>query len=193
LDNQIDLKQGLAAVFGYKFPLEAELLEALTARWTHKRSLRRADFLIEKGKTEQYLYYVQSGAMRLYYPHETEEICVGFAYADTLICSYPSFIQGEPSEYFIQAIRKTEIKGISRHDFYELLDQFPRLDRAWRMLTEEALLGKIRRETEMLAFSPEERLRRLWQRSPHIFQLIPRKYLASYLRMSPETLSRIRL
>ena len=67
-----------------------------------------------------------------------------------------------------------------------------RIERAWRKLTEEALLGKIQREVEMLTFTPNERYERLLERSPHVFQKIPLKYLASYLRMSPETLSRIR-
>ena len=53
-------------------------------------------------------------------------------------------------------------------------------------------LGKITRETEVLTFTPEERYERLWKRSPHLFQLVPQKYIASYLGMKPETLSRVK-
>ncbi|MCE2734433.1 MAG: hypothetical protein LW821_13820 [Flammeovirgaceae bacterium] len=66
------------------------------------------------------------------------------------------------------------------------------IERAWRILQEKALLGKIERETELLTFTPEQRVNRLLQRSPHLFQIIPRKYIASYLRMTPETLSRLK-
>jgi len=66
------------------------------------------------------------------------------------------------------------------------------IERAWRILQEKALLGKIERETELLTFTPEQRVNRLLQRSPHLFQFIPRKYIASYLRMTPETLSRLK-
>ena len=82
--------------------------------------------------------------------------------------------------------------SIHRRDFYSIMEKHRSIEAAWRMLEEEALLGKIERETEMLTFTPEERYRRLLERSPHVFRNIPRKYIASYLRMSPETLSRIR-
>lgn len=130
--------------------------------------------------------------MRIYFPHESEEICVGFAYDNSLICSYPSFIQQKKSQYAIQALTKTETLAITRKDFYQLLSTPQDLEIAWRMLEEDALPGKIEREAEMLTFSPEQRYNRLLERSPQLFQIIPRKYIASYLRMTPETLSRIR-
>jgi hypothetical protein len=59
------------------------------------------------------------------------------------------------------------------------------------MIEEQALLGKIEREVEMLTYSPDERAQRLMLRSPQLFQIVPKKYIASYLRMKPETLSRV--
>lgn len=164
----------------------------LTDGWIHEKTLKRGQFLIQKNQVEKHLYFVASGAMRIYFPHESEEICVGFAYENTLVCSYPSFIKSEPSDYYIQALKKTHVIGISRSKFYDALAQSLPLERAWRKLTEEALLGKIQREVEMLTFTPKQRYERLLNRSPHIFQKIPLKYIASYLRMSPETLSRIK-
>ena len=60
------------------------------------------------------------------------------------------------------------------------------------MVTERALLGRIEREIDLLTPSPKERYARLLKRSPHVFQLFPHKYIASYLRMTPETLSRLK-
>ena len=65
------------------------------------------------------------------------------------------------------------------------------MERHWRQMTEQALLGRIEREIDLVTNSPKERINRLLQRSPHIFQLFPHKYIASYLRMTPETLSRM--
>jgi CRP-like cAMP-binding protein len=160
--------------------------------WNKEKKLKRHEYLDEPGKTEDSLYYVKSGAMRLYYPKDDEEICVGFAYPPSLICSYPSFINQQPSVYYIQALRETEVVGISREDFYTIMLSNVSIERAWRILQEKALLGKIERETELLTFSPEQRLNRLLQRSPQLFQIIPKKYIASYLRMTPETLSRLK-
>jgi len=190
----IDWKANILKTFRTKVELGEEEEATFISKWESKPEvLNRNDFLIRKGDVESNLFFVISGAMRIYYPHQEEEVCVGFAYDNNLICSYPSFIKKEPSEYYIQALRQTDVVSISRSDLYKLFDRFPRIERAWRMLQEDALLGKIEREVEMLTFTPEERYRRLMLRSPHIFQIIPKKYIASYLRMSPETLSRIHL
>lgn len=185
-------QSNIARIFSAQLPLGPEVAEALLKKWHHRKTLNRYDFLAQPGQIESSLFYVVKGSMRIYFPNADDEICVGFAYDDTLICSYPSFILQKPSEYFIQALVRTELIAVSRKDFYQLLDEFPTLDRCWRLLEEQALLGKIEREVEMLTFSPEQRYSRLLERSPHIFQIIPKKYIASYLRMSPETLSRLR-
>jgi CRP-like cAMP-binding protein len=188
----ISWQEKLKQIFNSKVKLEAEELSALLDKWDRHVELNRNDFLIRKGETESSLFFVLSGSMRIFFPHQEDEICVGFAHTDNLICSYPSFILNKPSDYYIQALSKTELVAINRADFYLLLDSYRNIERAWRMLEEDALLGKIEREVEMLTFTPEERYHRLIRRSPHIFQIIPRKYIASYLRMTPETLSRIR-
>lgn len=190
-NNMVEWKQKIADIFNRKVRLTEEELSSFLSLWKEQPSLKRNDFLISKGQVETNLFFVISGTMRIFYPHEDEEICVGFAYDNNLICSYPSFINNSPSAYFIQTLSAVHVAAIPRSQFYKLFDQHQSIERAWRMIEEEALLGKIEREVEMLTFTPEERYKRLVERSPHIFQLIPRKYIASYLRMTPETLSRI--
>jgi CRP-like cAMP-binding protein len=185
-------KKNIAEIFSAQIHLDEEIIDALISKWNTAKTLKRNDFLAQPGQIESNLFYVIKGSMRIYFPQGDDEICVGFAYDNNLICSYPSFIQQKPSEYFIQALAGTELMAISRKEFYGLLDQYSKLDRCWRLLEEQALLGKIEREVEMLTFTPEQRYSRLLERSPHIFQIIPKKYIASYLRMSPETLSRLR-
>jgi CRP-like cAMP-binding protein len=191
VNTATDHIQGITGIFNAQITLGANALNALLEKWNHVRILNRHEFLARPGEVETNLFFVSGGTMRIYYPNESEEICVGFAYANTLICSYPSFISQSPSQYFIQALTKTRLVSISRKEFYSLFESHPLIERCWRLLEEQALLGKIEREVEMLTFTPEERYTRLLERSPHIFQLIPRKYIASYLRMSPETLSRL--
>lgn len=186
-------QEKIIKIFKSKVTLSAEAIQELLIKWSHSVELKRNDFLVSKGQVETNLYYVMSGSMRIFYPVKEEEIVAGFAYDHNLICSYPSFIRQQPSDYAIQALTATKLKFIKRSDFYELFKIHHDVESAWRMLEEEALVGKIEREVEMLTFTPEERYRRLMDRSPHIFQIIPRKYIASYLRMTPETLSRIKL
>lgn len=185
-------KENLAGILTQRVSLSEDELNSFLSLWKDGVTLKRGDYLIKKGQVESHLFYVINGSLRIFYPRENEEVCVGFAYDHNLICSYPSFILHQPSDYYLQALTGMTLAKINRTDFYKAMDEVPLLERCWRMITEEALLGKIEREVEMLTFTPEERYARLLQRSPHIFQIIPRKYIASYLRMKPETLSRIK-
>ncbi|MFK7982050.1 MAG: Crp/Fnr family transcriptional regulator [Saprospiraceae bacterium] len=166
-------------------------IQSLLDKWTIKKSVKRFDFLSQKGVRESHLYFITKGTLRIYYVSNDTEIGVGFGYPNTLICSYPSFVSNQPSDYYIQALTDTELVGISRTDFYACIHQSWNLERHWREMTEQALLGRIEREIDLVTYSPKERLDRLLNRSPHLFQLFPHKYIASYLRMTPETLSRM--
>ena len=181
----------VSELFRQHVTVSDEAIKALLNAWTGYTELKRYDFLDQPGKRETNLYIIASGSFRIYFPNNEEEICVGFGYPGTLICSYPSFISQQPSQYYIQALTRSKLYHIARNDFYGLFDTFPQLERSWRLQEEQALLGKIEREVELLTFTPVERYQRLLERSPHIFQIIPKKYIASYLRMTPETMSRL--
>ncbi len=181
----------LTRLFFSKVKISEDSASLLRATWREKISLKRNQFLIRKGQVEHRLYFILEGTLRIYFPKDDEEICVGFGYPDTLICSFPSFIKGLPSDYYIQSLSSCKLLAIGKKDFEALTKKIPSLQTAWRLFLEEALLGKIERETEMLTYTPKERFEILKKRSPHVFELIPKKYIASYLRMAPETLSRI--
>lgn len=170
--------------------LPAEVAGELCRAWQRELELRRGDYLTRWGQVEQHLYFIESGTLAIFYEEGDNEQVVGFGYRDSLICSFPSFIRAEPSDYHIQALSACRLQGIARSDFYGLLEARAPLERLWRKMVEEALLGRIEREIDLLTVSPRERLQRLLNRSPHLFQLVPHKYIASYLRMTPETLSR---
>lgn len=170
-----------------------EDITAFEPLWKKQVQLNRYDFLIQQGQVEQGLYFVTSGALRIYFPLPDEEICVGFSYPGNLVVSFPSFVDGKPSAYYLQALKKSALLGISKKDFVQLMEARPNTKRFWYEQMEKALVGKIEREVDLLLPEPEQRLQRVMQRSPQLFQHIPRKYIASYLRMSPETLSRLKV
>jgi len=173
--------------------LQPDELARFAASWNQPLHLPRGAFLVQPGQVEQRLCLVHSGLLRIYYPTlPGEETCVGFGYANSLLCSFPSFATGQPSEYGIQALRQSTLLGIGRADFQAFVDSCPAFARFWRTELEKALIGRMEHEIDLLLPEPAQRLERLRRRSPHVFQVVPRKYLASYLRMSPETLSRVR-
>jgi CRP-like cAMP-binding protein len=152
----------------------------------------KADLLIREGDREEHLYYIVSGSVRVFLLSEFEEMTIRFGYAGSVINSLSSFYSGQPSEFFIEAMKKTEVKMITRDQCNQLINASEENLRGYISLLEVLVTQQIEREVDLLTVSPGERLRRVLARSPNLFQEVSLKYIASYLRMTPETLSRVR-
>lgn len=148
--------------------------------------------LIREGDVEEHVYYIVSGAVRVIYLSEFEEQTIRFGYEGSIINALSSFLKRAPSEFYIEAMRKTVVKSISRERFFSLVHESNEHLQQYAALLETTITQQIEREIDILTVSPAERLKRVLSRSPNLFQEVPLKYIASYLRMSPETLSRIR-
>lgn len=149
-------------------------------------------FIVPEGKVDQHIYFIERGAVRVFLQSEFEELTIRFGYQGSFITSLSSFIKGTPSEFYIQAIRATKLRVISKVQFQEYIDCDDRYLKLYNAILEGLVLQQLEREIDLLTYSPSERLQRVLERSPNVFQEIPSKYIASYLRMTPETLSRIR-
>jgi CRP-like cAMP-binding protein len=166
-------------------------LDQLLPLWNRRLSLRRGDFLCQVGQTEAHMYFMLKGTLRIYMPLPDEDIYTGFAYPNTMVSSVPSFLSGQPSEYCLQALQQCELLAISKTDWMRLVEDNANFGRFWRLEMERAVVGLIERQIDLLLPEPQQRLERIMKRSPHLFQLIPKRHIAAYLRMTPETLSRL--
>jgi len=154
-------------------------------------TINRNEFLSVKGSIDTNMYYIESGSLRLFVLDDDEEQVIRFGYQDNLIVSMDSFLTSKPSNYFIQAIKKTVIRVITRQQ----VDNFIKNEKNqiyWIKILENLTLQQLEREIDILINSPIERYRRVLSRSPQLFQQIPLKHIANYLRMSAETLSRLK-
>jgi CRP-like cAMP-binding protein len=162
------------------------------AEVAEEKIISKGEFLIKEGEVERNLYRVESGAVRVFYLSEFEEHTIRLGYEGSFITSLSSFITGRPSEFYIDAIRKTTLNVISKDALLKLVNESQESMQQYIILLETMITQQIEREVDLLITSPTERLKRVLQRSPNLFQEVPLKYIASYLRMKPETLSRIR-
>lgn len=154
-------------------------------------TLERNEYLKVKGSIDTNVYYVVSGTLRVFVLDDYEEQIIRFGYQENLIVSLDSYLSQKPSDFFIQAIKKTELKVISKQQ----IDNFLKTEKnyqLWIKILEDLILQQLEREIDILTNSPKERYLRVLKRSPQLFQEIPNRHIANYLRMSAETLSRLK-
>lgn len=109
-----------------------------------------------------------------------------------MINSINSFVSGSPSDIAIQALRETEVLVLPKKSYLEYIYHSEYTMKFHIEVIQDLVLSLMEREFDLLTLSPRNRYNRVLKRSPQLFQHIPLKYIASYLRMTPETLSRLR-
>lgn len=162
------------------------------AQLTEKTLLvERNEFLMVQGSIDTNIYHVVSGSLKIFVLDDYEEQIIRFGYSGNLIVALDAFLTGKPSKFYMQAIKKTVLNVIPKAK----LDSFLQTEGNrtwWTSMLESLILQQMEREVDILTTSPKARYHRVLARSPRLFQEIPHRYIANYLRMSPETLSRLK-
>lgn len=159
--------------------------------WEKVVHLKRNEYLKVAGETDSNIYFIVAGTLKISIVHAYEDHIIRFGYRDNFITALDSFITEQPSDLYVQALKKTELKVLSKKRYVAFLKEDPTNKELWDQITEQLILQQLEREKDILITSPKERYDRVFKRSPQLFQEIPHKYIASYLRMTPETLSRL--
>ena len=130
--------------------------------------------------------------MRGYYSLEGKDITHWFGFENDFVTSFHSFITGQPAVETIQLLQGSILWSISRADLNVLLDRFPEIERLVRIIYENYYIRLEERFINSQFKSAAERYQNLLEQAPHIIERVPLGYIASYLGISQETLSRIR-
>ena len=162
------------------------------ARCWSESAFTKGAFVSQVGRVEDRFYIVKSGVQRMSFPHDGEDICVGFSYNGSWSGAFDSFVTRKPGRFDVRAVTDSVLFGITHAELCRLYDEVPAMERFGRLILEELVVGRATREIEQLSLTAEERFDRLVKRSPDLLQLVPQKDIASYLRMTPETFSRLR-
>jgi len=160
--------------------------------WEDNLLLKRNEYLVQHGQLDTNLYLILEGSVRIFVMDGHDEHVIRFGYRDNIITALDAFITQKPTELFIQAIKKTSLKAISKSVFLDFVYGSLANIKLWQTILGSLIHQQMEREMDLLTSSPVERYHRVLARSPRLFQEIPHKHIASYLRMTPETLSRIK-
>ena len=156
------------------------------------RRYTKGEFLLLEGGIAKSFYFNLSGFVRLFYTREGEERTAYFYPEKTFISPYESFVHQQPSTFSLQATEDTDVVEISLEASVELLAFSPKFEALARIAMEDELIAHQKMIAFLLTLSPEERYQQLLNEQPNIFQRIPQHYLASYIGVKPESLSRIK-
>lgn len=172
--------------------LSAEEVNYFTSLLKPKR-LRKKQFLLEEGEVCKYECFVNSGCLRMYTLNEKgQEHILQFATTDWWIGDQYSFITGLPSAYFIDALEESEVLLIEKNNLEQLYIQVPKFERFFRIAFQNSYVALQRRILSGLSQTAEEKYLDFVNRYPDLEQKIPQHQVASYLGITPESLSRIR-
>ena len=152
----------------------------------------RNDFLVSAGARDSRLFFVEEGSLRVYVLEEGIEHTIRLAYRNNIISAIDTFITNNPTDFYIQAIKKCRLKVLHKTAFEQIMLKDPSFLKLWNTTLQQLILQQLEREKDLLLTNPLDRYNRVLARSPQLFQEVPLRYIASYLRMTPETLSRIR-
>lgn len=153
---------------------------------------QRSAFILREGQYDDRIYLIESGSVRVYIIDGDEERIVRLGYSGDTIVALDTYLSHRPTVFYIQAIKKSVVHIIRRAHVEEVLRHSPNALAVWSHTLSQLVLQQVEREIDLLTMSPRQRYERVLARSPRLFQEIPLKYIAHYLRMSAETLSRMR-
>ena len=157
------------------------------------KKLRRKQYLLQEGDVCKSICLVEKGALRAYVLDETgDEHITGFALEGWTFGDLYSFVNAEPATWNIDALEDCELVLISKPAHDELLQKMPKYETYIRILMTDAYMALQRRTTYMISLPLEERYLAFTQMYPTLFQRVPQHMLASFMGLSPETLSRVR-
>jgi CRP-like cAMP-binding protein len=153
---------------------------------------KRKEILTHAGTQEKYLYFVSEGVQRIYYFDEQgREATIIFTYGPSFGGVLDSFMLQQLSKYSYEALTPSVFLRATFVELDQLMKNNPSIESMVRSGITHSLSGILERLVELQCFSSEEKFRKLLQRSPHILQLVPHKYLANYLGIDATNFSKL--
>ncbi|MEM6845900.1 MAG: Crp/Fnr family transcriptional regulator [Bacteroidota bacterium] len=155
------------------------------------RSAKKGTTLLEQGQISNEGYFVLKGCIRTYYVIDGEEKTTAF-YTEMEGLTPHCVLDKKPSEYFISCVEDSIMTVSNPGMEVEIFEKFPKFETLCRILSEELLAKQQINFDEFKTSSPEQRYLNLLQKRPDLIQRVPQHQIASFLGITPQSLSRLR-
>jgi CRP/FNR family transcriptional regulator, anaerobic regulatory protein len=157
-----------------------------------RRFLKKGEFLLREGEVCDQVSFINKGSFRVSASIKDKEVSHFFFFENEYATDYESFLTRTPTRENIQAMEDSEVMNLNYKNMQVLYEKIPAWQKYGRLIGEYAFLMSSQRVKELFYYSPEELYLKLMKERPKIIERVPQQYIASYLGIQPESLSRIR-
>jgi CRP-like cAMP-binding protein len=157
------------------------------------KSLKKREFLLRAGDVCDYNSFILKGCLRTFFTDEKDhEHIFQIGFEDWWASDLTSFVTGDPANYSIEALEECELLVMHRNDYETLLSKYPKFERFFRLLMQNAYVAAQRRTIDSMSRNAEWRYLELVKKYPTLELRVAQHHIASYLGITPEALSRIK-
>ncbi len=159
----------------------------------NREFFKKRETIVRAGEPCEHFYFVLSGSLRTFTTDERgHEHIFHLAFEDWWASDLFSFITGDMAFFSIEALEDTEVLSIHRDAYEVLLSSYPKFERFFRLLMQNAYVASQRRTMDIMSLSAEKRYLQLTQKHPQMEMRVAQHHIASFLGITPEALSRIK-
>lgn len=157
------------------------------------KSLRKNEHLIKAGDQETHFILIKSGCLMTYFKDPNDQVhAIQFGQEMWWTGDLDAIFNGNSSSYAVKALAPSEIYVLTKKDFEEINQKYPSFERYFRILFQNALISHQKRIIRNISFSAEEKYLEFVKIHPRLELIVPQKYIASYMGITPEFLSKIK-
>lgn len=172
-------------------PLEEADLELFLSKFKHK-SFKKGDYFIKEGESCSEIGFILKGCLVCVYNKDGNDAIDEFSVENEFISDYPSLLDNKPAEKDVKCLEDSEIIVVNSKDLNELYNQKHSFERVGRIIAESLFKNWQQKAISLMLDNAETRYKKLIASKPSLLQRVPQYLIASYLGITPESLSRIR-
>lgn len=188
MDRRRDIAREIARIYCTLTPHGIDLLGSILV----PMKFQKGDTILEEGKVCRALYFVDKGMVRQYYYKNKKDVTEHFSFEGRIVFCIESFLKQEPSRLIVEALENTKVYAIPYDDLQNLMVRNQEIDLLYRKVLEHVAISSQEHADSQRFENASERYERLLREKPEIVLRAPMVHIASFLQMTPETLSRVR-
>lgn len=155
------------------------------------RSFKKGEHIIVPGQVQKELFLVKSGVQMSYFDSGDKIFTLGFTYFPALCAIAESFSFQLPSKYYLTCLTDSELEYITFDDLLKVINQSQQIERLFRRITESMFASMIDLHIDLRALTIQERYKKFCKNNLHLLQIVPHKYISSYLGIDPTNFSKL--